>query len=198
MFILRRNKLTSYEYIVAGLGNPGRQYEFTRHNAGFLFAEALADKYDFKINKLKFSAVCADAVIRGHRCLVIKPQTYMNNSGEAVRQAADFYKLPPEKIIVVFDDISLPVGKLRVRRNGSDGGHKGMKSIIDHLGTGDIARIKIGIGGKPNPEYDLADWVTSRFTNDELRQLRTVVDRAIQGLECILDGKTDEAMNICN
>lgn len=196
--LLRIKPNTTYEYIIACLGNPGQKYEITRHNTGFLFADLLADTCGIKLNKLKFHALCGDGKIGSHRVLVMKPQTYMNNSGEAVKAAADFYKIKPENVVVVFDDISLPVGKLRVRRNGSDGGHNGIKSIITHLGSNSFPRIKIGVGAKPNPEYDLADWVLSRFTKDELKLLRTAADKGIGGLELILEGKLEQAMNKCN
>ena len=196
--ILFKRSESAYDCIIACLGNPGREYEFTRHNTGFLFSAVLEDNFPVKPSKLKFHALCRDIDIDGHRCLLMRPQTYMNNSGEAVREAADFYKIPPQNIIVVFDDISLPVGKLRVRRNGSAGGHNGIKNIIEHLSSTDFPRIKIGVGAKPDPEYDLADWVLSRFTDDELKTLRTAVDTGIEGLRYILDGKMDRAMNICN
>lgn len=146
-----------------GLGNPGKQYELTRHNAGFLFADLLADKNGVKINKIQFKAVTASLTLGGVKCLLMKPQTFMNNSGEAVRQAASFYKIPPERILVVFDDISLPCGRLRIRRKGSDGGHNGIKSIIYHLNSDAFPRVKLGVGEKPHPDYDLADWVLSQF-----------------------------------
>ena len=149
------------EFIIVGLGNPGKQYELTRHNAGFLFADLLADKNGVKINKIQFKAVTASLTLGGVKCLLMKPQTFMNNSGEAVRQAASFYKIPPERILVVFDDISLPCGRLRIRRKGSDGGHNGIKSIIYHLNSDAFPRVKLGVGEKPHPDYDLADWVLS-------------------------------------
>ena len=151
------------EFLVAGLGNPEKKYTLTRHNSGFLCVDFLAEKHGFKINKLKFKAVIADTVINSHRCIVMKPQTYMNLSGEAVKAAADFYKIPPEKIIVIFDDISLDVGRLRIRRKGSDGGHNGIKSIISCIGSQNFPRVKIGCGKKPHPDYDLAAWVLSEY-----------------------------------
>lgn len=197
MFFLKK-KPTTYEYLLVGLGNPGNKYTFTRHNAGFLFTEALEEKHGFKVNKLKFHSLCGEVKIGTHRCLVMRPQTMMNNSGEAVKEAASFYKIPPENIIVIFDDISLEPGKLRIRRNGSAGGHNGIKSIIAHLSTENFPRIKLGVGKKPNPEYDLADWVLSKMSNNELKLLREAVDKAIDSLIYMLDGKIEEAMNNCN
>lgn len=183
------------EFLIVGLGNPGRQYETTRHNAGFLFLDLLAEKSDTKIRDIRFKAVTGTAEIAGHKCLLLKPQTFMNNSGEAVREAASFYKIPPEKIIVVFDDISLPCGKLRIRRKGSDGGHNGIKSIIYHLNSDMFPRVKLGIGAKPHPEMDLADWVLSSFSKDDLAQLRSAADEACDAVELILCGEIDKAMS---
>lgn len=186
------------EYLIVGLGNPGRQYELTRHNAGFLFADLLADKNNLKISKIQFKSVTASLEIGGHRCLLIKPQTLMNNSGEAVKQAASFYKIPPEKIIVVFDDISLPCGKLRIRRKGSAGGHNGIKSIIYHLNSDNFPRVKLGVGEKPHPDYDLADWVLSNFKKDEIPQLRQAAENACCAVELMVSGDTDKAMSCYN
>ena len=166
------------EYLIVGLGNPGRQYELTRHNAGFLFADLLADKLSANINKIQFKSVTTVIDLSGKKCLLMKPQTFMNNSGEAVKQAAAFYKIPPEKIIVIFDDISLPCGKLRIRRKGSAGGHNGIKSIIYHLNSDNFPRIKLGVGEKPHPDYELADWVLSNFKKDELPLLREAAEKA--------------------
>lgn len=186
------------EFIVAGLGNPDRKYAFTRHNSGFLCVDALAEKENFTIKKLKFRSLVGDAVLGGHRCLVMKPQTYMNNSGEAIRDAAEFYKIPPEHILVIFDDISLDVGKLRIRRKGTDGGHNGIKSIIYHLNSDRFPRIKIGVGKKPHPDYDLADWVLSEFKKDEEAPLKSAIDNACNAVELMLNGQIDEAMNQYN
>lgn len=186
------------EFIVAGLGNPGGKYTLTRHNSGFLCVDALAEKHGFKINKIKFKSVIADTIIGTHRCIVMKPQTYMNNSGEAVREAAQFYKIPPENIIVIFDDISLDVGKLRIRRKGTAGGHNGIKSIIYHLNNDNFPRIKIGCGKKPHPDYDLIDWVVSDFKKEEVPALKEAIENACSALCLMLDGKTDEAMNRYN
>lgn len=186
------------EFLIVGLGNPGKNYEFTRHNAGFLTLDHIASELDTEITNLKNNALVADVVIDGHRCLLIKPQTFMNNSGTAVRDIAKFYKIPPEKIIVIFDDISLPCGKLRIRRKGTDGGHNGIKSIIYHLNSDLFPRIKIGIGAKPNPEYDLADWVLSKFGKDDMEQLKAAIIKATEVLPFILDGDIDKAMNKAN
>lgn len=200
MSFFRRNSSSSGppEYLIVGLGNPGRQYELTRHNAGFLFADLLADKNDEKISKIQFKSVTASIDIGGHKCLLMKPQTFMNNSGEAVKQAAAFYKIPPEKIIVVFDDISLPCGKLRIRRKGSAGGHNGIKSIIYHLNSDNFPRVKLGVGEKPHPEYDLADWVLSNFKKDEIPALREAAEKACDAVELIVKGDTDKAMSNFN
>lgn len=186
------------EFLIAGLGNPGEKYEYTRHNAGFLTLDRLCVEENFKINKIKFKSLLGEVNIGGHRCIVIKPQTFMNNSGEAVREVCAFYKIPPEKVIVVYDDISLPCGKLRIRRKGSDGGHNGMKSIIYHLKSDSFPRVKVGIGAKPHPDYDLADWVLSTFKKDELEELKSAVSNACEAIRLIVDGKTDEAMNKFN
>lgn len=186
------------EFMIVGLGNPDRKYEFTRHNAGFLCVDMLAQKHGFTVKKLKFRSLLGDAVIGGHRCLILKPQTYMNLRGEAVREAAAFYKIPPERILVLFDDISLDVGKLRIRRKGTDGGHNGIKNIIYHLASDKFPRIKIGVGKKPHPDYDLADWVLSEFKKDEEAPLKSALENACAAVELLLDGETDKAMNLYN
>ncbi|MGN0545451.1 MAG: aminoacyl-tRNA hydrolase [Acutalibacteraceae bacterium] len=188
----------SPEFLIVGLGNPGKQYELTRHNAGFLCLDLLAQENGFKINKLKFNALIGDAVIASKRCLAVKPQTFMNNSGEAVRDIAAFYKIPPEKIIVIFDDISLPCGKLRIRRKGTDGGHNGIKSIIYQLQSDQFPRIKLGIGAKAHPDQPLADWVLSVMKDDDLRNLREAAEHACSALELMLNGETEKAMNLYN
>lgn len=197
MLFTRKDNFSSktYEYMIVGLGNPGKKYEFTRHNAGFLFVDILCDKYNFSVNRLKFKALIGDVKINSHRCLVMKPQTMMNLSGDAVKEAADFYKIPPEKIIVVFDDISLAVGKMRIRRSGSAGGHNGIKSIISRLSSDNFPRIKIGVGAKPHPDYDLADWVLSQFTKEEGKLLRTAVDGACDAVSLMVDGDIEGAMS---
>lgn len=195
---LKSDSNSTFDFMVVGLGNPGKKYEFTRHNAGFLTADLFAQKNGFEIDRLKFKALCADVRLFGLRLLVLKPQTFMNLSGEAVRDAATFYKIPPERILVIFDDVSLDIGKMRIRRKGSDGGHNGIKSIIYCLGSDNFPRIKIGVGKKPHPDYDLADWVLKPFSNDELKTLRSCCDNACKAVELIAQGKTDEAMNKFN
>ena len=186
---------STYDYMIVGLGNPGKKYEFTRHNTGFLCVDLYAEQHGFKIDRLKFKSLIGETKINGKRCLFLKPQTFMNLSGEAVRDAAAFYKIPPERIIVIFDDISLDVGKMRIRRKGSDGGHNGIKNIIYHLSSDLFPRIKIGIGAKPHPDYDLADWVMTPFSKDDLKSLREVCENAGEALELMVDGKIEEAMS---
>ncbi len=200
MFFKRKeySSASSPEFLIVGLGNPGNKYEFTRHNAGFLTLDRLCVEEKFKINKIKYKSVIGEVSLNGHRCIAMKPQTFMNNSGEAVREAAAFYKIPPEKIIVIFDDVTLPCGKLRIRRKGSDGGHNGIKSIIYHLNSDNFPRVKIGVGEKPHPDYDLADWVLSVFSKDEMEQFTSAVEKACEAVRLIADGKTDVAMNRFN
>ena len=191
-------KSGAIEYIVVGLGNPGKEYENTRHNAGFIAIDKIAEKYNCNINKLKYKALTGDCVICGKRTLLIKPQTFMNLSGESVVQAMNFYKISPENVIILFDDISLDVGRMRVRRKGSDGGQRGMRSIIGLSGSDKFPRVKIGIGEKPNPNWQLADWVLSRFTKDELETLDKVTDNTCSAVEYILSGNIDKAMSEYN
>lgn len=195
--LFARNKapVGTPEYLIVGLGNPGRQYETTRHNAGFLCMDLLADRLGVKINKIKFKSVIGDAVISGRRCLLMKPQTFMNLSGEAVEQCCSFYKIPPERVIVIFDDISLPCGGLRIRRKGSDGGHNGIKSIILLLNSDAFPRIKLGIGAKPHPDYDLADYVLSHFGKEEAEAMKQAMAKACDALELMVDGRIDDAMS---
>ena len=186
------------EWLIVGLGNPGKEYENTRHNAGFIAISLLADKCGVKINKSKFKALIAETAVSDKRVLLMMPQTYMNLSGEAVAEAATFYKIPPERILVFSDDISLDVAKTRVRRKGSHGGQKGLKSITEHLGSSDFPRVKLGVGQKPHPEYDLADWVLSNFTADERKRMNEAAEHAVDACRLIVAGKTDEAMNRFN
>ena len=186
------------EYIIVGLGNPGLQYAVTRHNAGFILIDALAEKYSVKIDRAKYKALVAEVTVCGKRVLLMKPQTFMNLSGEAVGEAARFYKIDPSHVIVLSDDISLDVGKLRVRRKGSAGGHNGLKSINEHLGSEDYPRFKIGVGQKPHPDYDLASWVLSNFSSDEQKALAELKDTVAAGIEKALLGDIDGAMQICN
>lgn len=191
-------KTGAVEYIVVGLGNPGKEYEHTRHNAGFISIDKIAEKYSCNINKLKYKALIGECVISGKKVLLMKPQTFMNLSGEAVTQAMSFYKIPPEKIIVIFDDISLDVGKMRIRRKGSDGGQRGMRSIIGLSGSDKFPRIKVGIGEKPNPNWQLADWVLSRLTKSELDTLDKVTDNVCGAVEYMVSENIDKAMSEYN
>lgn len=186
------------DFIIAGLGNPGTQYEDTRHNCGFMAAETLAEMHGAELKRLKFKSLTAEAEINGRRCLLMKPTTFMNNSGDAVSEAADFYKIPPENVLIIYDDITLDVGRLRIRAKGSDGGHNGMKSIILRLNSDNFPRIRIGVGKKPHPDYDLADWVLSRFTKEEGEKLEPALNNAAKAAELIADGKITEAMNLYN
>lgn len=186
------------EYIIVGLGNPGEQYANTRHNAGFMTVDALAKKYGFDIKKLRFKSLTAVASIEGVSCLVMKPSTYMNNSGEAVAEAMNFYKIPIENVIVCYDDISLEPSKLRIRRKGSDGGHNGIKSVIYLTGRDNFPRIKLGVGAKPHKDYDLAAWVLSAFTPEEAELMNRGTEKAVACLELMVKGRIDEAMNKYN
>ncbi|MBQ6569419.1 MAG: aminoacyl-tRNA hydrolase [Clostridia bacterium] len=201
MFGFRKNTPEApgnVEYIIAGLGNPGNKYDGTRHNAGFIVLDALADKLGVRISKLKFKSLCCTATLGGHKVLLLKPSTFMNLSGQAVTEAMAFFKVPPENTIIVFDDISLDPGKLRIRRKGSDGGHNGMKNIIYLSASDTFPRIKVGVGAKPHPDYNLADWVLSRFTEDEVPLIKEAAENACQALELMVQGKTDVAMNRFN
>lgn len=186
------------KYIVAGLGNPGKEYENTRHNAGFLTIDYIAEKKGVKIDRAKFKALTATVDIGGVGVLLMKPQTFMNNSGEAVGEAARFYKLAPENIIVISDDVNLDVGRLRVRKSGSAGGQKGLNDIIEVMGTESIPRIRVGVGKKPHPDYDIKDWVLSSFTKEEKEALSAIYTKALSGVEKIVSEDIDGAMQICN
>ncbi len=186
------------DFLVVGLGNPGDKYRYTRHNTGFLAVSYMAQKMNFEISKSRFNALCAEHVLESHRTLFLLPQTYMNNSGEAVRKAMDFYKIPVERVLVIFDDISLACGKLRIRPSGSAGGHNGIKSIIEHAGSDKFPRIKIGVGEKPHPEMDLADWVLSGFSAEERKVLFEKFDNVYGAAALIADGKISDAMNRYN
>lgn len=184
--------------IIVGLGNPGNEYAETRHNAGFLAVSYIARKLGIEINRAKYKALCAECVIGTKRTLLMLPQTYMNNSGEAVRAAMDFYKIEPENVLVIYDDISLACGKLRIRQKGSAGGHNGIKSIIEHTGSDAFPRIKIGVGEKPHPEMDLANWVLSSFGKEELKILTEKFENVYLAAELINSGDINTAMNRYN
>lgn len=185
-------------HLVVGLGNPGDKYFNTRHNAGFLCIDYIAQTVGARIDRSRFHALCGEAQIGAHRVLLMKPQTLMNRSGLAVGEAAAFYKIAPENVIVLSDDITQSPGKLRVRRKGSAGGHNGLKDIIEHLASDNFPRIRIGVGEKPHPDYDLAAWVLSDFTKSEQEALFGAFGCAHEGLLRILDEKFDDAMQICN
>lgn len=174
------------EWLIVGLGNPGSRYENTRHNAGFRTLERYCAQSGQRIERMKFKALLGEGTLGGKRALFMKPQTFMNLSGEAVRDAAEFYKIPPAHIIVFSDDVSLDVGMLRVRAKGSAGGQNGLKNIIYHLNSEDFPRVKIGVGQKPRPDYDLADWVLSRFSSDEQKIIDKVCDDAMEAAACII------------
>ena len=189
---------STYDWLVVGLGNPGLQYEKTRHNVGFMAADLFAESEKFGFGKNKMDAVLGECKIKDLRILVIKPQTYMNNSGKAVTKIASFYKIPTDRIIVMHDDISLSVGKIRMRRKGSDGGQRGMRDIIELLGTDNIPRIKIGVGAKPHPDYDLKDWVLGKFPDSDKENLETALKNSVLALKEIFARGIDSAMNKYN
>ena len=186
------------EWIVVGLGNPGAKYDNTRHNAGFRALEGYCARSGQKIDRMKFKALAGEGMLGGKRVLFLKPQTFMNLSGEAVREAAAFYKIPPERILVVCDDISLPTGKLRLRRSGSAGGHNGLKSIIAQLHSDQFPRLKMGVGQKPHPDYDLADWVLGKFSPADAKIMNEAAERACDAIECLLSQGMDKAMSKFN
>lgn len=186
------------EWIVAFLGNPGLKYNGTRHNAGFMAADAMEKKLGVSINKMRFKALTQTADIGGKKVLLMKPQTYMNLSGDAIAQAANFYKVPPERVIVVSDETALPIGRLRIRRGGSAGGHNGLKSVIARLGTDQFPRIRLGVGDKPHPDYDMADWVLSAFKGQDAADMELVAKKAADAVECYITEGADRAMNIFN
>lgn len=180
---------TTIDWLIVGLGNPGREYEKTRHNVGFRAAELLAKQAGVKLDRARFRGLTASCTLAGQRVLLLKPETFMNLSGEAVHLAAMFYRIPIDRILVLSDDISLPVGKIRVRAEGSTGGHNGLKSIISHLGSQDFPRVRIGVGAKPHPDYDLADWVLSSFSAEEEKTLVPAIENAAAAvLELIQNG----------
>jgi len=197
-----KNQNNKIKYIIAGLGNPGAKYASTRHNAGFLALDHISKEYDLKISAVRFKSLCARYTVTGYAVnlqsdesgedkfdvLFMKPQTYMNNSGEAVSQAAKFYKIPPENILVISDDISLPVGKVRIRKSGSAGGQKGLKSIIEHLATENFPRIKIGVGDKPHPDYELIDWVLAKFSKEDEKIMSEAFGKVYDCIDMFIRG----------
>lgn len=184
-------------FCIVGLGNPGRQYEDTKHNVGFHVIDRLAEKYDIQVTKFKNKALMGDGTIKGKRVLLVKPQTFMNLSGESVREIVNFYKIPQERFVVIFDDTSLPCGSVRIREKGSHGGHNGIRNIIDQMGTDEFNRIKVGIGEKPNG-WDLADYVLAKFAPDDLPLMEQGMDKAVLGVELMLSRGIQDAANRVN
>ena len=185
-------------WVLVCLGNPGDQYENTRHNVGFMVADELAERANAPIQKLKFKALTNTLTISGQKVLVMKPVTYMNLSGEAARPAADFYKIPADHVLVVSDDTALPIGKLRIRKGGSAGGHNGLKSLIQHLGTDQFPRVRVGVGEKPHADYDMADWVLGKFVGEDKKAIDAAVKKAADAIECIIKDGLDKGMNKFN
>lgn len=186
------------DWMIVGLGNPGAEYEKTRHNVGFRVSALLAGRWKVKIDRLKFRALTRMVTAEGLKILLVQPQTYMNASGAAVSALATYYKVKPERILVIFDDISLPVGRIRVRRDGSAGGHNGIKSIIQSLGTDQFPRVKVGVGAKPHPDYDLADWVLSRFSAQEEKALEPALTNAAEAAVLVLTQGVEKAASAYN
>ena len=185
-------------WLVVCLGNPGKQYENTRHNIGFMTADELERREGVKVNKLKYRALTAEMKLGGERVLVMKPQTFMNLSGEAVKLAGAFYKIPPERVLVISDDVSLPLGKLRIRASGSAGGHNGLKNIIQHLGTDAFPRIKVGVGAPAHPEHEMIDWVIGNFSSAEKKVVAEAVAKAADAVACLIEKGVSEAQNKFN
>lgn len=185
-------------FVIVGLGNPGKKYENTRHNAGFIAIDALASKYGISISEKKHKALCGTGIIEGNKVLLVKPETYMNLSGESVRSVMDFYKIDPEEdMLVIYDDISLAPGNIRIRKKGSAGGHNGIKSLIAHTGTQNFMRIKVGVGEKPSG-WDLADYVLGHFSEDDNTKLKETMPDIIQAAVLMIQGDVDKAMNDFN
>lgn len=195
--MLFQRRQTGVDFLIVGLGNPGRQYEGTRHNAGFAALDAAAAAWGIRVARAKFSALTGAGELGGHKVLLLKPQTFMNDSGAAVGAAASFYKVPPERVVVIFDDVSLAPGRLRVRAAGSAGGHNGVKSIIAAIGQ-DFPRVKIGVGEKPRPEYNLADWVLGKPSEADRKAIAARTDDVRGAVEMILDGRLEAAMSKYN
>lgn len=195
MLFKNRDNKSAYDMLVVGLGNPGKEYEGTRHNVGFAVIDAFCDKHGVGDMRLKNKALICECRIDDKRIMIAKPQTFMNLSGESVGEICRFYKIPTDSVVIVFDDISLPVGKIRIRRNGTHGGHNGMKNISAHLSSDEIKRVKVGVGQKPNPEYDLKDWVLGKFPQSDKAALQKAIDNAVCAVEEIIINGVDSAMN---
>ena len=191
-------KNSGCDWMIVGLGNPGKEYEKTRHNVGFRSTDLLAGLLKTKIDRLKFKALTRMVSYNGMKVLLVQPQTYMNLSGAAVSALATYYKVAPERILVIFDDISLPVGRIRIRRDGSAGGHNGIKSMIQSLGTDKFPRVKVGVGAKPHPDYDLADWVLSKFSAQEEKDLGPALENAAKAALMVMDQGIDKAASAYN
>ncbi|MCH5202855.1 MAG: aminoacyl-tRNA hydrolase [Oscillospiraceae bacterium] len=189
---------SSIEYMVVGLGNPDKKYDNTRHNTGFICLDKVAEKFGANVSRIKYKSLVGEGTVSGKKVLFMKPQTYMNLSGQAVVEAMNFYKIPAENVVLIFDDISLDVGKMRIRRKGSDGGQNGVKNIIYLSGKDTFPRIKVGIGKKPHPDYDLAAWVLSKFKGEEIKQIDEMAENCCQAVELIINGNIDRAMNLFN
>ena len=195
MFFMKKPAVS---WIIVFLGNPGPKYTNTRHNAGFMTADAVSKKYGVKIDRLKFKALTAQCEIGGEKVFLMKPQTYMNLSGDAVKPAMAFYKVPTDHVLVISDDLSLPTGKLRIRRSGSAGGHNGLKDIIAKCGGDGFPRIKIGVGTPPHPDYDVADWVLGVFRNQDAVTMAEAADKAAEAIETVIKDGVDKAMGAYN
>lgn len=196
----RRNSAPqgAVSWVIAGLGNPGAKYERSRHNAGFLALDELAKSAGIRVDRLRFKALTGDGIVGGQRALLIKPQTFMNNSGEAIRDALNFYKIPPERLIVLFDDIALPCGRLRVRPKGTDGGHNGIKSVIYHTRSDQFPRVKIGVGSPSRADYEMVDWVLGSVSPEQREIYLAAIERAAKACEEIIRNGSESAMNIYN
>jgi len=193
-FFRKKAKPEPPQWLIVGLGNPGLKYQYNRHNAGFLCIDVLLSKLGIKADKMKFHALIGLCEIAGQRCALMKPHTYMNKSGLAVGECARFYQIPPECVLVISDDIALDLGVRRLRRKGSDGGQKGLRSIAEHLGTQEFPRVKLGVGQKPHPEMDTAHWVLSDLHKDEQKILREACERACEAIELIVQDEMEAAM----
>ena len=196
--MLFNKKSGGVDWLLVCLGNPGDQYENTRHNVGFMVADELGERHNVPIQRLKFRALTNTITVGDEKVLLMKPVTYMNLAGEAVHEAAAFYKIPPEHVLVISDEVSLAPGKIRVRRSGSAGGHNGLKNIIAHLGTDQFPRIRLGVGQKPHPDYDMADWVLGKFQGEDKKAVEEAVKKAADAAECLIREGVDKAMNKYN